>query len=138
MSILKKNYYWSTAFHLMLDNLQLLNFRWLVYKHLKIYMFTVYINSCILLSPKCDQYGIVLITETKKESNFRVTCTENLRHGRLLNKQTHYRNITSIPVRYQNPSHDHQGFQLMEFGKNSALLRGIVSLSTLAQRDKPR
>lgn len=66
MSILKKNYYWSTVFHLMLDNLQLLNFRWLVYKYLKIYMFTVYINSCIPLSPKCDQYGIVLITETKK------------------------------------------------------------------------
>lgn len=66
MSILKKKYYWSTVFHLMLDNLQLLNFRWLVYKYLKIYMFTVYINSCILLSPKCDQYGIVLITETKK------------------------------------------------------------------------
>lgn len=78
------------------------------------------------------------MNQTKKESNIGVTCTENLRHVRLLNKQTHYRNITSIPLRYQNPSRDHSGFQLMEFGKNSALLRGIVSLSTLAQSDKPR
>lgn len=138
MSILKKKYYWSTVFHLMLDNLQLLNFRWLVYKYLKIYMFTVYINSCILLSPKCDQYGIVLITETKKESNFRVTCTENLRHGRLLNKQTHYRNITSIPPRYQKPIPRPLGFPTDGVWKKLCIIWGIVSLLTLAQRDKPR